>query len=175
MPKPPKKKGFQTSLCKTEAGIAWETIAMAMVEGLEKQLSPPEKKSTLLKRFCPRPFAKCPQPHPVPAQRCLAPFPPTGVCNRRAVPCTDAAQELCPHGKGGQQHPWIRSAPCSLPQPQAAVPCRTQGGNTPYGWSYLPVCVFCGEEDIRVVLGREGAIRDRDILPPSIQLMKTPS
>lgn len=45
MPQPSKReRGFQTSLCKQGAGIAWETIAMAMVEGLEKQLSLPEKK-----------------------------------------------------------------------------------------------------------------------------------
>lgn len=53
-----KERGFQTSLCKQGAGIAQETIAMAMVEGLEKQLGPPEKKLPVLKRFCPQPVTK---------------------------------------------------------------------------------------------------------------------
>lgn len=55
-------------------------------------------------------------------------------------------------------------------------------GGTLHGWSYLPVCVHSREEDIRILLGSEGAVRDRDILPPLItptnpphtQLMKSP-
>lgn len=136
MPQPSKKERiFQTSLCKQGAGIAWETIAMAMVEGLEKQLGSPGKKSPVLKRFCPQPIAKCPPATSEPQHRaCLAASPPSspaGDCDGRAAPYIDTNQALRPHQRGGQKQPWVHSAPCSLPQLQAAVPHRTQGWGTP--------------------------------------------
>lgn len=81
MPQPSKKeRGFQTSLCKQGAGITWETIAIAMVEELEKQLGLPEKKSPALRRFCPGPIAKClPATSEHQHRACLAATPPSPV------------------------------------------------------------------------------------------------
>lgn len=76
MPQPSKReRGFQTLLCKQGAGIAWETIAMAMLEGLEKQLSLPEKKLPVLKILSPA-HGQVPTSHiREPAQRCQAASP----------------------------------------------------------------------------------------------------
>jgi len=173
MPQPSKKeRGFQTPLCKRGAGITRETIAMAMVEGLEKQLSPPEKKSTVLKRFCPRPVAKGP--------------PATSECQRRArlaaspgplLPWT--ATDVQPHAQTPTGHSvpmegGDSSTPGSAQHPAAFPSCRLlshvgpRGGGQPRGQPYLPVCVHSGEEDVRVLLGRGRAVRDRDIPPPPL-------
>lgn len=182
MPQPSKKeRGFQTSLCKQGAGIARETIAMAMAEGLEKQLSPPEKKLPVLKRFCPWPVAKCP--------------PATSECQHRAclaacpspVPSCQGPQWTCSpmhRHQPGTATPWKRGGtatllgPLSTPQPSPAPGCCPRqdpgAGCTPLGRSYLPVRVHSGEEDIRVLLGREGAVRDRGISPLPL-LLAAPS
>lgn len=108
MPQPSKKeRGFQTSLCKQGAGIAWETIAMAIVEGLQKQLGLPEKKLPVFKVLSPA-HGQVPTSHiRVPPQRCLA-ASPCPLLTRTMMDVQPRAQTLTRHcipTEKGQQHP----------------------------------------------------------------------
>lgn len=102
------ERGFQTPLCKQGAGIARETIAMAMVAGLEKQLGPPEQKWPLVKMFCPRLVAKCP-PAPSEQQR--------SACWKR--PRTQTRTGRCVPREGGSSTPGLLGAP----QPSPSTGC----------------------------------------------------
>lgn len=97
MPQPSKReRGFQTSLCKQGAGIAWETIAMAMVEGLEKQLALPEKKLPVLKVLSPA-HGQVPTSNiQAPAQRCLE-ASPHPLLTRTMMDVQPRAQTLTRH------------------------------------------------------------------------------
>lgn len=130
-----KERGFQTSLCKQGAGIAQETIAMAMVEGLEKQLSPPEKKFPVLKRFCPRPVAKCPPATSKSQHRAYLAASPHPLLPGTAMDVQPHAQTPTRHRnpmeEGDGNTLGSAQRPRSLPQPQAAVLCGTHGSGAP--------------------------------------------
>lgn len=133
MPQPSKRKrGFQRSLCKQGAGIAWETITMVMIEGLEKQLGLPEKKLPVLKVLSPA-HGQVPTSHiPAPAQRCLAasPCPLLTRTMMDVQPQQTMTRHCIPTKKGTA----TLLSPLRAPQPsqaQAAVPCETQGWAAP--------------------------------------------
>lgn len=84
---------------------------------------------------------------------------------------------------GGQQHPWDRSVPCSIPQPQAAVPRRTQRWGAPLMADPTFQSVSTAERKTsefswgeKEPLGTETSARHPSLLwcPPPTQLMKSP-